>query len=98
MTGITQETVMELALICLLIGAALGGAGGYMLATHIHSVAAAATSAITRATTIPSGDVAALNTKIDGLGNALQGIAVSAQAPAVAAVTAAANAAPKASA
>jgi hypothetical protein len=43
-------------------------------------------------------DVAALNAKIDGLGNALQGIAASAQAPAVAAVTAAVNAAPKAGA
>jgi len=98
MTGITQETVMELALICLLVGAVPGAALGYWLCAHIHSVAAAATSAITRATTIPSGDVAALNGKIDRLGNALQGIAASAQAPAVAAVTAAANAAPQASA
>ena len=33
---------MELALIFLLIGAVLGAAGGYILATHIHSVAAVA--------------------------------------------------------
>lgn len=39
--------------------------------THIHSVAAAAGSAVARATTIPSGDVSALNAKIDGLGNRL---------------------------
>jgi ABC-type lipoprotein release transport system permease subunit len=89
---------MELALIFLLIGIVAGAVLGYWLATHIHSVAATATSAVTRATTIPSGDVAALNAKIDGLGNALQGIAASAQAPAVAAVTAAANAAPQAGA
>lgn len=48
---------MELALIFLLIGAVLGGAGGYMLATHIHSVAAAATSAAARAVTLPAGVV-----------------------------------------
>lgn len=86
---------MELALIFLLMGAVAGAALGYWLCAHIHSVAAAATSAVTRATTIPSGEVAALNAKIDGLGNALQGIAATAQAPAVAAVTAAADAAPK---
>ena len=80
---------MELALIFLLVGAVLGAAGGYMLATHIHSVAAAATMAMTRATTIPSGDVAALNAKVDGLGNTLQTIATVVQTPAVAAVAAA---------
>ena len=86
---------MELAFIFFLIGAVPGAALGYWLCAHIHSVAAAATSAVTRATTISSGDVAALNAKLDGLGNAVQGIAATAQAPAVAAVTAAANAAPK---
>jgi len=80
---------MEFALICLLIGAVGGAAGGYMLATHIHSVAAAASSAVVRATTIPSGDVAALNAKVDGLGNTLQTIATAVQTPAVAAVAAA---------
>lgn len=80
---------MELALIFLLIGAVLGAAGGYMLATYIHSVAAAAGSAVARATTIPSGDVAALNAKVDGLGNTLQTIAAVVQTPAVAAVAAA---------
>jgi ABC-type lipoprotein release transport system permease subunit len=86
---------MELALIFLLMGAVAGAALGYWLCAHIHTVAAAATSAVTRATTIPSDEVATLNAKIDGLGNALQGIAASAQAPAVAAVTAATNAAAK---
>lgn len=82
---------MELALIFLLIGAVLGAAGGYMLATHIHSVAAAASSAVARATTIPSGDVSALNAKIDGLGNTLQTIAGAVQTPAVAAAETAAK-------
>jgi ABC-type lipoprotein release transport system permease subunit len=89
---------MELALICLLIGAVIGTVLGYWLSTHIYSVAAAATSAVTRATTISGGDVAALNAKIDGMGNALQAVAAKVQAPAIAAVDAAANAAPKASA
>jgi len=80
---------MELASIFLLIGAALGAVGGYMLATHIHSVAAAASSAVARATTIPSGDIAALNAKVDGLGNTLQTVASAVQAPAVAAVASA---------
>ena len=84
---------MELVLIFLLIGAVFGAAGGYLLATHIHSVAAAATSAVTRATTIPAGDVAALNSKVDGLGNTLAIIAGAVQRPAVAAVAAAETAA-----
>lgn len=84
---------MELALICLLIGAALGAAGGYVLATHIHSVAAAATTALARATTIPAGDVAALNAKVDGLGNTLQTIASAVRTPALSAVSAATDAA-----
>jgi hypothetical protein len=41
--------------------------GGYFLATHVHNVA----TAITRATTIPSSDVAVLNAKIAGLGTQL---------------------------
>ncbi|HEY5380437.1 MAG TPA: hypothetical protein VIJ78_13010 [Pseudolabrys sp.] len=84
---------MELASILLLIGLALGATGGYLLATHIHSVAAAATSAVTRATTIPAGDVNALNAKADGLGNALASIATAVQTPAVAAVAGAETAA-----
>lgn len=84
---------MELALIFLLIGATLGGIGGYLLATHIHAVAAAASSAVTRATTIPGGDVSALNAKVDGLGSTLQTIASAVQAPAVAVVAAAESAA-----
>ena len=51
-----------------MIGAVPGGILGYWLSTHIHSVASAAS----RATTLPAGDVAALNAKIDGLGTALQ--------------------------
>jgi ABC-type lipoprotein release transport system permease subunit len=84
---------MELALIFLLIGAVLGAAGGYVLATHIHAVAAAATTAVTRATKIPAGDVAALNAKVDGLGNILATVAGAVQTPAVAAVAAAETAA-----
>jgi len=84
---------MELTFIVLLIGLIAGAVGGYLLATHIHSVAAAASSAVARATTIPSGDVAALNAKVDGLGNTLQMIANAAQTPAVAAVAAAETAA-----
>ena len=84
---------MELALISVLIGAGLGAAGGHLLATHIHLVAAAASSAVVRATTIPAGDVAALNAKVDGLGNTLQSIASAVQTPAVAAVAAAETAA-----
>ena len=80
---------MELAVICLLIGAVLGAAGGYMLATHVHSVAAATSSMVARATTIPAGDVAALNAKIDGLGNTLQAIAGAVQTSALGAITAA---------
>ena len=83
---------MELALIFLLIGGVLGAAGGYLLATHVHSVAAAASVAVTRATTISSGDVSALNAKVDGLGDKLQAIAGAVQASAVAAVAAAADA------
>ena len=56
----------ELILILVLIAAALGG--GYFLATHQHKLAVATASAITRASTIPSGDVTAINDKIDGLG------------------------------
>jgi ABC-type lipoprotein release transport system permease subunit len=84
---------MELALIFLLIGGVLGAAGGYLLAAHIHSVAAAVSSAVLRATTIPAGDVSAVNAKVDGLGNRLQTIASAVQTPAVAAVAAAQTAA-----
>ena len=86
---------MELVLICLLIGTVLGAVGGYTLATHVHSVAAAASSMVARATTIPAGDVAALNAKIDGLGNTLQAIAGAIQTPALGAITTAAAAIPR---
>jgi hypothetical protein len=84
---------MELASISLLIGLMLGATGGYLLATHIHSVAAAANTAVARATTIPAGDVNALNAKVDGLGNTLSSIATAVQTPAVAAVASAETAA-----
>ena len=86
---------MELALICLLIGVVLGATAGYMLATHVHSVAAAASSAIVRAMTIPAEDVAVLNAKVDGLGNTLQTIAGAVQTPALDSVKAAAAALPQ---
>ena len=50
----------------------VGGAVlGYWLASHIHTVAANAALAVTRATTIPSSDVAALNHAVNGLGTAV---------------------------
>lgn len=54
----------------LIFGAlAFGAVGGYLLATHIHAVAASAVSAVQRAVTVPSGDVAKLNAAVAGLGN-----------------------------
>ena len=75
-------------------GGVLFGFAGYWLATHIHAVAASAASAVSRATTVPSGDVAALNNAVAGLGTAAQNLAAAAQTPALAAVTAAAAALP----
>ena len=66
---------------------------GYWLASHIHSVAAQAASAVTRASTISSGDVATLNGLVKGLGDATQNLAnaTGAQANAVVAKAAAAT-------
>ena len=61
----------------LVVGAACGGFAGYMLATHIHAVAGAAA----RALTVPQGDVAALNAKVDGLGDKLQAVVQSVAQP-----------------
>ncbi len=63
---------MELTIIAIFVVVIVGLVGGYLLATHVHTVAAAVVSASQRATTIPSGDVAALNAKIGGLGTQLQ--------------------------
>ena len=63
---------MEAVLIAGLIGALLGAVGGYILATHIHSVAAAATTAVTRATMLPGADIAKLNSLIPALGDKLE--------------------------
>ena len=63
-------------------GGALFGFAGYWLASHIHAVAASAASAVTRATTLPGADVAALNAAVSGLGDAAQKLAGAAQAPA----------------
>jgi uncharacterized protein (UPF0333 family) len=61
---------MELALILALVVAAL--VGGYLLATHIHSVAAAAANAAARAVMVPGADIAALNAKVAGLGDKVE--------------------------
>lgn len=61
----------------LFAGTALGGVAGYVLATHIHAVASAAS----RALTIPQGDVAALNAKVDGLDDKLQAVVQAAAQP-----------------
>lgn len=86
---------MQLLLLGLLIGVAVGAAAGFMLRAHMHTVAADAASAVTRASTVSSGDVAALNAKLDGLGTAVQGVAAAVQKPANAAVDVTAAAAAK---
>ena len=53
---------MEAALIVAFGAACL--VGGYLLATHIHQVASAAS----RAVTVPGSAIDALNAKVDGLG------------------------------
>ena len=64
-----------IALLAMLVRAIVPA--GYMLATHIHAVAGAAA----RALTVPQGDVAALNAKVDGLGDKLQAVAQSVAQP-----------------
>jgi hypothetical protein len=86
---------MQLVTAAFVAGFILGGLIGYWLATHIHSVAASAVSAVTRATTVPAGVVGTLNSAVPGLGTAAQSAAATVQAPAVAAVNAAAAAAPQ---
>lgn len=67
---------MEIVVIILIIVALLVAlVGGYFLATHQHQLATATASAITRATTIPAGDVAALNAKVSGVGDQVAAIA-----------------------
>lgn len=66
----------------LLVGGALGVFAGYMLATHVHAVASAAS----RALTVPHGEVAALNAKVDGLGDKLQAVVQSAGQPVASAI------------
>ena len=63
---------MELALICLLIGVVIGAVLGYWLATHIHSVAAAATTAATRAVTIPGSAIAEISAVSPSVASQLQ--------------------------
>ena len=69
---------MDLALV-VLIALGVGIVLGWLGATHVHSVASAAA----RATTIPSGDVATLNAKIDGLGTQLQKAVSAVATPAI---------------
>lgn len=73
----------------------VGGVLGYWLASHIHSVAAQAASAVTRASTVSSGDVATLNNVVKGLGDAAQNLANAAGAQANAVVAKAAAATPQ---
>ena len=71
----------------------VGAVIGYWLASHIHSVAEKAASAVTRATTISNSDVAMLNGLVKGLGDATQNLAnaTGAQANAIVAKAAAAT-------
>ena len=74
----TEMTVVIVAIVAvILVG------GGYYLATHQHQLAVASASAITRATTIPSGDVAAIHAKLDAIG-AQVGAVMGAPTPVVA--------------
>ena len=84
---------MNMVIIGFVAGGVVFAPLGYWLATHIHAVAAQAVSAVTRATTVPQGDVDKLNAAVSGLGEAAQKLAQAAQAPAVNAVQAASNAA-----
>ena len=78
----------------LIFGGIVFGFAGYWLASHIHSVAANIAMAATRATTIPAGVVASLNSSVPGSGTALQSAANSVGAAAVEAAAKAATAAP----
>ena len=74
----TEMTVVIVAIVAvILVG------GGYYLATHQHQLAVASASAISRATTIPSGDVAAIHAKLDTI-SAQIGTVMNAPSPAVA--------------
>ena len=65
----------EFLIIVVIAGLLLALVGGYYLATHQHQLATQTAQVIVRATTIPSGDVATLNAKVDGLGSTLQNVA-----------------------
>jgi hypothetical protein len=69
---------LELAVLAALIVGAI--VGGYLLATHQHVLAVEAASVITRATTVPSADVAKINSVVAGLGDkvAAQTVAIGA--------------------
>jgi low affinity Fe/Cu permease len=56
--------------------------GGYYLATHQHQLAVATATAINRATTIPSGDVAAIHAKLDAITTAVSAAPVTPPPPA----------------
>ncbi|HZP76543.1 MAG TPA: hypothetical protein VFB45_10405 [Pseudolabrys sp.] len=66
---------MELIVI-VAVAAAAAFVGGYLLATHIHGIAIAAAGAAARAVTVRSGDVAALNAKVAGLGDQIENASV----------------------
>ena len=78
----------------LIFGGTVFGFAGYWVASHIHSVAANVAMAATRATTIPAGVVASLNSSAPGAGTALQSAANSVGAAAVDAAAKVAAAAP----
>ena len=78
----------------LIFGGIVFGFAGYWLASHIHSVAANIAMAATRATTIPTGVVASLNSSVPGAGTALQSAANSVGAAAVEAAAKVATTAP----
>lgn len=66
---------------------------GWIGRGHVHDIATAAATAAARATTVSSGDVAALNAKLSGLGDQVAALAQKAQQPVVAAVDKATTAA-----
>lgn len=63
---------MELAFIAGIVGCIIGCVLGWIGRGHVHDIADKATSAVNRATTISGGDLAALNSKVNGLGDQLQ--------------------------
>jgi hypothetical protein len=80
---------MEPIAISFIIGVLIGAGIGWIVRSHVHTIVTDTTSAIARATTVPSGIVTAANNAMPGAGTTLQNAAGAVQAPVVAAVNAA---------